>query len=63
VKTIARVLALALVVTESNGLSAQAAGPTIVLVHGAFGESSSWNGVINTLNNDGYFEVGDHGRI
>jgi len=28
--------------------------PTIVLVHGAFAESSSWNGVIDTLTHDGY---------
>ena len=28
--------------------------PTIVLVHGAFAESSSWNGVVKTLERDGY---------
>lgn len=28
--------------------------PTIVLVHGAFAESSSWNAVIAELNGDGY---------
>src|SRR4051812_45493754 len=28
--------------------------PTIVLVHGAFAESSSWNGVITGLLADGY---------
>ena len=28
--------------------------PTIVLVHGAFAESSSWSGVITLLLNDGY---------
>src|SRR5262249_34118261 len=31
--------------------------PTVVLVHGAFAESSSWNGVINQLGNDGYSVV------
>ena len=31
--------------TSSNALSA----PTIVLVHGAFADSSSWNGVIARL--------------
>lgn len=31
--------------------------PTIVLVHGAFAESSSWNGVIAGLNKDGYRTV------
>ena len=28
--------------------------PTIILVHGAFAESSSWNGVISNLISDGY---------
>lgn len=28
--------------------------PTIVLVHGAFADSSSWNGVVNILKKDGY---------
>ncbi|TIU22300.1 MAG: alpha/beta hydrolase, partial [Mesorhizobium sp.] len=28
--------------------------PTIVLVHGAFAESSSWNGVIAELERDGF---------
>ncbi len=28
--------------------------PTVVLVHGAFAESSSWNGVIERLRRDGY---------
>lgn len=31
--------------------------PTIVLVHGAFAGSSSWNGVIGTLSRDGYTVV------
>lgn len=33
---------------------AQPAKPTIVLVHGAFADSSSWNGVITLLERDGY---------
>ncbi|MDK1493807.1 alpha/beta hydrolase [Sinorhizobium sp. 7-81] len=32
--------------------------PTIVLVHGAFAESSSWNGVVKDLEADGYSVVG-----
>ncbi|MGC5171642.1 esterase/lipase family protein [Microbacterium sp. DT81.1] len=28
--------------------------PTVVLVHGAFAESSSWSGVITLLRNEGY---------
>src|SRR5690349_21671546 len=27
--------------------------PTVVLVHGAFAESSSWNGVVDRLRNEG----------
>ena len=30
------------------------AKPTVVLVHGAFADSSSWNGVIASLRSDGY---------
>ena len=34
--------------------TAQPAKPTIVLVHGAFADSSSWYGVITILERDGY---------
>jgi pimeloyl-ACP methyl ester carboxylesterase len=34
--------------------TAQSAKPTIVLVHGAFADSSSWNGVVAILEKDGY---------
>ena len=34
--------------------SAQTAKPTVVLVHGAFADASSWNGVIRILEKDGY---------
>ena len=37
--------------------SAQGTQPAIVLVHGAFAESSSWNGVIAVLEKDGYTVV------
>jgi len=30
-----------------------AAGPTVVLVHGAFADASGWNGVIERLQADG----------
>lgn len=36
---------------------AQEAKPIIVLVHGAFADSSSWNGVIKILEHDGYHVV------
>ena len=32
--------------------------PTVVLVHGAFADSSSWNGVIAQLRHDGYPVIG-----
>ena len=35
----------------------EVARPTIVLVHGAFADSSSWNGVIRILEKDGYSVV------
>src|SRR5580700_10521619 len=34
--------------------TAQSTKPTIVLVHGAFADSSSWYGVISILERDGY---------
>jgi pimeloyl-ACP methyl ester carboxylesterase len=37
-----------------NGAAAQSGKPTVVLVHGAFAESSSWNGVVAELLADGY---------
>jgi pimeloyl-ACP methyl ester carboxylesterase len=36
---------------------AQPAKPTIVLVHGAFADSSSWNGVVSLLQKEGYKTV------
>jgi pimeloyl-ACP methyl ester carboxylesterase len=38
----------------SGTASAQPAKPTVVLVHGAFADSSSWNGVTRILLKDGY---------
>lgn len=35
-------------------VSAGTSKPTIVLVHGAFADSSSWNGVVSRLEKDGY---------
>ena len=37
-----------------NPVAAQSGKPTIVLVHGAFAESSSWNGVVAELLAEGY---------
>ncbi|MCA2375189.1 alpha/beta fold hydrolase [Agrobacterium sp. 22-211-1] len=41
----------------SDTAIAQPVKPTIVLVHGAFADSSSWNGVIINLQKDGYKTV------
>ena len=42
----------------SSTLDTRAAKPTVVLVHGAFADSSSWNGVIARLRRDGYPVIG-----
>lgn len=52
-------LALAFSLTGLAAANAQAqtqatAKPTVVLVHGAFADSSSWNGVVADLTRDGY---------
>lgn len=52
-KFIAR-FALAAITLASSAAFAQTGKPTIVLVHGAFAESSSWNNVIKILKKDGY---------
>jgi pimeloyl-ACP methyl ester carboxylesterase len=58
VRDIVKVLALVAGVAVSGNAVGQPAGPaakpTIVLVHGAFAESSSWNEVIGELERDGY---------
>jgi pimeloyl-ACP methyl ester carboxylesterase len=47
-------LAVAGVVLSASFAMAESAKPTIVLVHGAFADSSSWNGVVKILEKDGY---------
>jgi pimeloyl-ACP methyl ester carboxylesterase len=46
--------ALAATALASSAALAQTGKPTIVLVHGAFAESSSWNNVVKILKKDGY---------
>jgi pimeloyl-ACP methyl ester carboxylesterase len=50
------IVASALLATALNATPGRAAEtkPTIVLVHGAFADGSSWNGVIAKLEKDGY---------
>ncbi|MFE7750350.1 alpha/beta fold hydrolase [Streptomyces sp. NPDC057428] len=40
--------------SATSGHQPASAKPTVVLVHGAFADSSSWNGVIQRLRHDGY---------
>jgi pimeloyl-ACP methyl ester carboxylesterase len=47
-------LALAAAMISSTAAMAAPAKPTVVLVHGAFADSSSWNGVVKILEKDGY---------
>jgi pimeloyl-ACP methyl ester carboxylesterase len=50
-----KTLALAAAFAVSGAAAVQAADkPTIVLVHGAFADSSGWNGVVSKLNRDGF---------
>jgi pimeloyl-ACP methyl ester carboxylesterase len=46
--------AIVSVLVSVGAAMAQSAKPTIVLVHGAFADSSSWYGVIAILEKDGY---------
>ncbi len=50
-------LALAACLLASVAQAQAPARPFIVLVHGAFADSSSWNGVIPILQKDGYFVI------
>lgn len=53
-KNVVTIAAFAGLLLASSVATAQTAKPTIVLVHGAFADSSSWNGVIAILEKDGY---------
>ena len=46
-------LAIATALLSASAV-AETAKPTVVLVHGAFADSSSWNGVTRILQKDGY---------
>ncbi|MDQ3202208.1 MAG: alpha/beta hydrolase [Pseudomonadota bacterium] len=47
-------LALAAAMASATAALAAPVKPTVVLVHGAFADSSSWNGVVKILKKDGY---------
>jgi pimeloyl-ACP methyl ester carboxylesterase len=46
--------AFVLAATLAGAHAAESSRPTIVLVHGAFADTSSWNGVTRILQKDGY---------
>lgn len=48
---------VALTATLMSGASAAQTSPTIVLVHGAFADSSSWNSVVKDLHEEGFATV------
>ena len=47
-------LTSAMVLISTKSTEAQTTKPTILLVHGAWADSSSWNGVVDLLLKDGY---------
>ena len=49
-----RLAAILLGVLAATGAMAESVKPTVVLVHGAFADSSSWNGVIKILERDAF---------
>ena len=55
-KILSALAATAVLLTASIA-AAQPAKPTILLVHGAFADASSWNDVIAILRKDGYYVV------
>ncbi len=54
---ISTTIVVSMVMAASSGAYA-ADKPTVVLVHGAFAESNSWDGVVKKLEADGYPVVG-----
>jgi pimeloyl-ACP methyl ester carboxylesterase len=48
------IAAFAMAAALANANASESSKPTIVLVHGAFADTSSWNGVTKILQKDGY---------
>ena len=53
-KKVLTTLAVAVSLSMATHAWSQTEKPTIVLVHGAFADASSWNGVVKILEKDGY---------
>ncbi|QWK81891.1 alpha/beta fold hydrolase [Ochrobactrum sp. BTU1] len=49
-----KIFLIGALMTSITGAAFAEQNPTIVLVHGAFAESSSWDGVVKNLENDGF---------
>ena len=47
-----------MIAAAASAAAAPAVKPTVVLVHGAFADSASWNGVAAKLRKDGYTVIG-----
>jgi len=56
-KTLGAIALFAAIGASGGALAQEPAKPTIVFVHGAFADSSGWNGVIAQLNRNGYRTV------
>jgi pimeloyl-ACP methyl ester carboxylesterase len=53
-KTVLGLAVFAASIGAGSGYAAEGPKPTVVLVHGAFADASSWSGVIARLEKDGY---------
>ncbi|MBQ5946433.1 alpha/beta fold hydrolase [Massilia sp. ST3] len=58
IKHLALALSFAGAAVGAQAAPAAAVKPTVILVHGAFADASSWNGVASTLRADGYRVIG-----
>ena len=56
-KSVMTALAITASLIVGTHAVAQPEKPTVVLVHGAFADASSWNGVVKILEQDGYTVV------
>jgi pimeloyl-ACP methyl ester carboxylesterase len=57
-KLLNKIILIGALMSSITGAAYAEQKPTIVLVHGAFAESNSWDGVVKILEKDGYKVVG-----
>jgi pimeloyl-ACP methyl ester carboxylesterase len=53
-KLVASIAIASVVLSGSFAMAAEPTKPTVVSIHGAFANNSSWNGVVKILQKDGY---------